>query len=227
MIRKPKIEELTLAFLQTVDFEDSNPFENEFSLQNELLSLEKFRSLSESSYSEIRRKLINFYLAQPRSAKSYEIGLKTFGYGENGLRRLAYFCSFVNPNDTFLAVISSALDKIRKPEPLKTSISRLYNILNECNFSDECFEGVREKIKKDIDSLGAKISEEEEDLDIGRPIIKHSLAPKKPENILLQVLRIISEILESADYVTKKQLLDNQLIQVLVDVEPRLGILKS
>ena len=227
MIRKPKIEELTLAFLQTVDFEDSNPFENEFSLQNELLSLEKFRSLSESSYSEIRRKLINFYLAQPRSTKSYEIGLKTFGYGENGLRRLAYFCSFVHPNDTFLAVISSALDKIRKPESLKTSISRLYNILNKCNFSDECFEGVREKIKKDIDSLGAKISEEEEDLDIGRPIIKHSLAPKRPENILLQVLRIISEILESADYVTKKQLLDNQLINVLVDVEPRLGILKS
>ena len=130
----------------------------------------------------------------------------------------------MTPNETFLKVISSAFLEIssKNDESLKSSIGLLYHLLNTCNFSDECFDGVREQIKNEIDGLGAAINDDDDDLDIGRPVINHSLPQKDPKKILTQELRIIAEIFESADYVTKKQLLDNELVNVLIDLDTRL-----
>jgi hypothetical protein len=91
---------------------------------------------------------------------------------------------------------------------------KIFDLLQLGQFSNDCFQGVQEKMYSNFlknQKVHEKQSEMEE-LDIGRPIIFHRMSNQK---VLNDQFRILSEILDSNDFLAKNTLLKNGLVDTL------------
>ena len=97
-------------------------------------------------------------------------------------------------------------------------VNDLLELLGSCRFSNECFDHIRTKIHNQFDELN-QTDEADDELDIGRPVISYE--KRSPQSILTELLRVISEILDSSDYIAKENLLREGLVEKLLRLRQR------